>query len=223
MDGWLNINKPVNMTSAVAVAIVKRRLKAKKVGHGGTLDPLAVGVLPICIGKATKETEKIMNFQKEYLFNIKFGETRTTDDRGGEIVEKNSIIPSESEILNTMPKFMGEIEQTPPIYSAIKVNGKRAYQLARQGKKIELKARKVVIYDLIFKGFVAEKEAQFLVKCSKGFYVRKFGFDFAKKMGALGYISYLERRAVGIFNQSNIVELDDIKENMELIKLIDFL
>jgi tRNA pseudouridine55 synthase len=219
MNGWLNINKPLNFSSAKVVAIVKRKLGAKKVGHGGTLDPLATGVLPICINNATKESEKIMNFRKEYLFNIKFGEIRTTNDGEGDVVEKNNIIPNEKDIILNIPLFIGIIEQTPPLYSAIKVNGKRAYQLAREGKQFELKGRQVAVYDLKFIKWKNLQEIQLLVECGKGFYVRSFAVDFAKKLGVLGYVSQLERVSVGIFNRTNMIEIDEIDENVKLINL----
>jgi tRNA pseudouridine55 synthase len=210
MNGWLNINKPSGLSSAKVVAIIKSHLKAKKVGHGGTLDPLAVGILPICIGNATKETEKMMNFKKEYLFTIKFGETRSTGDQEGEILEKNNFIPTIDDILQKIPDFIGEINQTPPPFSAIKINGQRAYKLARSGQTFTLKTRKVMVYSLKFIAWQTPSDAQFLIECGKGFYVRSFATDFAKSLGCLAYISYLERTALGPFNKSNCQELNDI-------------
>ncbi|MDR3289936.1 MAG: tRNA pseudouridine(55) synthase TruB [Rickettsiales bacterium] len=219
MDGWLNIDKPLTFSSAKVVAIVKKTLGAKKVGHGGTLDPLATGVLPICIGLATKETSKIMDWNKEYLFNIKFGETKTTADNEGIVLEKDDFIPAEEAILNAIPKFIGKIKQVPPIFSAIKVNGKRAYQLAVDGKPVELKARDIVVHSLEFKGWKGNGEAQFLVKCGKGFYVRSFGVDFAKEIGALGHISCLHRVAVGKFDANNMTKISEVKKGMELLNI----
>ncbi|MDR0423090.1 MAG: tRNA pseudouridine(55) synthase TruB [Rickettsiales bacterium] len=211
LDGWLNVYKPKSFSSAGIVSILKRKLRVKKMGHGGTLDPLAVGVLPICIGKATKQTELVMNCHKEYLFNIKFGIKKSTADEEGEIIETSDFIPKEGEILKRIPEFVGIIKQTPPAFSAIKVNGKRAYQLAREGKSFVLKERDVEILDLIFKGWVASNEIQLLVKCGKGFYVRSFSEDFAKSLGALGYTSYLERVSVGIFKKESALEIDNIR------------
>ncbi len=223
INGWLNIDKPYGFSSAKVVAIVKRLLKAKKVGHGGTLDPLASGVLPICINKATKTTEKTMNFSKEYFFNITFGEERTTADAEGEVIKTSNTIPTENEIKNILNKFIGEIQQTPPIYSAIKVNGKRAYDLARNNQNVELQARLVKVFELNFLGFENEKTAKFSVKCGKGFYIRSLAVDISKALNTVGYVSYLRRTEVGIFNKDNMITLEKLKtiyENNELEKYL---
>ena len=212
INGWLNIDKPLGYSSAKVVAIIKRLLKVKKVGHGGTLDPLATGVLPICINKATKTTERMMNFAKEYLFEITFTELRTTADAEGEIIEKNSKVPTESEILSAIPKFIGSIEQTPPIYSAMKVNGKRAYELARNNKDVILQPRSVNVYRLDFLGFTSEKTAKFIIKCGKGFYIRSLAVDLSRTLNTVGYISYLRRLSVGPFNQDNILKIEEVEE-----------
>lgn len=223
INGWLNIDKPYGFSSAKVVAIVKRLLKAKKVGHGGTLDPLASGVLPICINKATKTTEKTMSFSKEYFFNITFGEERTTADAEGEVIKTSNIIPTENEIKNILNNFIGEIQQTPPIYSAIKVNGKRAYDLARNNQNVELQARLVKVFELNFLGFENEKTAKFSVKCGKGFYIRSLAVDISKALNTVGYVSYLRRTEVGIFNKDNMITLKKLKtiyENNELEKYL---
>lgn len=223
INGWLNIDKPYGFSSAKVVAIVKKLLKAKKVGHGGTLDPLASGVLPICINKATKTTEKTMNFSKEYFFNITFGEERTTADAEGEVIKTSNIIPTENEIKNILNNFIGEIQQTPPIYSAIKVNGKRAYDLARNNQNVELQARLVKVFELNFLGFENEKTAKFSVKCGKGFYIRSLAVDISKALNTVGYVSYLRRTEVGIFNKDNMITLEKLKEiydNKELEKYL---
>ena len=219
LNGWLNIDKPLNYSSAKVVAIVKRLTKAKKVGHGGTLDPLATGVLPICLNKATKTTEKMMNFDKEYLFNVTFGELRSTADAEGEVIETSDKIPTKEEILKIIPNFIGNIKQTPPIFSAIKVDGKRAYDLAREGKSFELNAREVTVLDLKLIDFVDKKTAQFIVKSKKGFYVRSLAVDIAEAVGTLGYVSLLRRNSVGPFNQQNIIQLDNLKEIIEFCAL----
>ena len=223
INGWLNIDKPYGFSSAKVVAIVKRLLKAKKVGHGGTLDPLASGVLPICINKATKTTEKTINFSKEYFFDITFGEERTTADAEGEVIKTSNIIPTENEIRNILNNFIGEIQQTPPIYSAIKVNGKRAYDLARNNQNVELQARLVKVFELNFLGFENEKTAKFSVKCGKGFYIRSLAVDISKALNTVGYVSYLRRTEVGIFNKDNMITLEKLKtiyENNELEKYL---
>lgn len=220
INGWLNIDKPYTFSSAKIVAIVKKMIKAKKVGHGGTLDPLASGVLPICINKATKTTEKIMNFKKKYLFDITFGENRTTADEEGEITETSNIIPTENEIKNILKNFVGEIKQMPPVYSAIKVNGKRAYQLARNNEEVNLKERTVKVHNLSFLEFKNNKTASFSVECGKGFYVRSLAVDISKLLNTVGYISYLRREFVGIFNQKNILTLEQL-ENVVKNNLLD--
>lgn len=211
INGWINVDKPLGYSSAKVVAIVKKLLGAKKVGHGGTLDPLASGVLPICINKATKTTEKTMNFKKEYLFNITFGESRATGDAEGEITGKSNTIPTEKQILEILPQFTGVIKQTPPIFSAIKINGKRAYELARNDVAVELKEREVLVDELEFLGFVSDNAAQFRVKCGKGFYVRSIGADLSHALNTLGFISFLRRMSVGPFNQSNIMTIEEVK------------
>jgi len=211
LSGWLNIDKPLGYSSAKVVAIIKRMLKVKKVGHGGTLDPLATGVLPICINKATKTTEKMMSFEKEYLFEVTFGESRTTYDAEGDVIETSDKIPTEKDILNIVPRFVGNIMQFPPVFSALKVGGKRACDLVRENKKVELEARLVKVCELKFLGFLSEKVARFQVKCGKGFYVRSLAVDLAKALGSVGYVSYLRRLSVGCFNQNNILSLSDVE------------
>ncbi|MDR0571280.1 MAG: tRNA pseudouridine(55) synthase TruB, partial [Rickettsiales bacterium] len=181
-SGWLNVNKPTNCSSTKIVAIVKRITKAKKVGHGGTLDPLASGVLPICINSATKQVESVINHKKRYLFCLTFGEMRTTYDTEGDVIEKNNYIPSESSIQSVLKNFIGEIEQMPPAFSALKINGRRAYEMARNGQKVELKPRNVIVDSLQFNGFLDETTAEFVVDCGRGCYVRSLGVDIAKSL-----------------------------------------
>jgi len=212
INGWLNIDKPFCYSSAKVVAVVKKLLRAKKVGHGGTLDPLATGVLPICINSATKTTERTMNFNKEYLFDITFGEERTTGDAEGQILAQSSKVPTEDEINNILPMFTGNIEQIPPIYSALKVNGERAYKMARDNRAIRLKSRCVVVYSFKFLGFISKNTARFLIECGKGFYIRSVGIDLSKSLGTVGYISYLRRLAVGVFNQKNLLTVEEFEK-----------
>lgn len=218
-SGWLNINKPIGFTSTKVVAIIKRITKAKKVGHGGTLDPLASGVLPICINKATKQVENMMNHDKKYLFHLTFGEFRDTYDSEGEILEKNTFIPEENDILKNINSFIGDIEQTPPVYSAIKVNGKRACDLIREGKNVELKPRIIKIYNIKYNGFTNDNTIELIVHCGRGCYIRSLGIDLAKSLNAIAYVSKLERLKVGDFlleNSINIenIDLDIIKNNL---------
>lgn len=215
-SGWLNINKPINCTSAKAVAIIKSITKAKKVGHGGTLDPLATGVLPICINKATKQVENIMNHAKEYKFHLTFGEHRDTYDSEGKIIEKNNFIPNILDIKKNLNLFIGEIEQAPPAFSALKINGKRACDLAREGKNIILEKRKIIIYDIICNDFVNENTIEFIVRCGRGCYIRSLAVDIAKQLNALGYVSKLIRTKVNNFYIENSLDLENV--NLELVR-----
>ena len=210
-SGWLNINKPIGCTSTKIVSIIKKITKAKKVGHGGTLDPMASGVLPICINKATKQVEQMMNHDKIYLFHLTFGEFRDTYDSEGEILEKSDFIPSEKDIINNLKKFIGDIEQIPPVYSAIKINGKRACDLVREGKNVELKSRLIKIFDIKYNGFINKNAIELVTHCGRGCYIRSLGVDLAKSLNTVGYISKIERLRVGNFlieNSININELD---------------
>ena len=209
-SGWLNVNKPIGWTSTKVVAIIKRITKAKKVGHGGTLDPLASGVLPICINKATKQVESMMDHGKEYLFHLTFGELRDTADAEGVVLETNNIIPTIEQICAVLSGFVGVIKQTPPIYSAVKIGGKRACDLVRGGKSVELQARDIVIYNLKCNGFVNNNTAEFIVECGRGCYVRSLGVDLAKSLGAIGYLSKIERLRVGDFDIDDAVDVDGL-------------
>ena len=212
-NGWININKEQGIGSTKVVSAVRKILGMKKVGHGGTLDPEAFGVLPVAVGEGTKTVSYVMDGEKTYEFIVRFGELRDTDDLEGEVIETSEKIPTESEIMEVLPKFIGEIKQTPPIYSAIKVNGKRAYNLARKGEEVELKSRLVKVYDLRFLGFVSEKSAKFSVDCGKGFYIRSLSRDLAESLGTVGCVEELKRTKVGDFK---------IKEAITLAKLNEF-
>lgn len=209
IDGWLLVDKPLELTSADVVRIVKRQLKPQKVGHAGTLDPLATGVLPIGMGEATKTMPYIMDQSKDYEFSIKWGEATSTDDKEGEIIESNDICPTKSEIEAILPDFLGEIEQTPPVYSAIKINGERAYKRARAGEKVEMPSRLVSIKSLYIVSH-SQKTAisSFKVRCGKGTYVRALGRDIAKKLGGLAHVVSLRRTRVGPFSQNSAISLD---------------
>lgn len=216
---WLNIDKPYGYSSAKVVAIVKRITKAKRVGHAGTLDPLATGVLPIAVNKATKTCDYIMKTNKKYYFEISWGEFRDTDDFEGKITKTSDKRPSTSSIINILPNFIGTIFQTPSKFSAIKVNGKKAYQLARDNKEFELKPRKINInqINLVFNN---KDKAGLIVNCSKGTYVRTICRELSQKLGACGYVSTLKRLEVGRFNIKNTISLDKLK-NMLNFKRID--
>lgn len=214
-SGWLNVNKPVNCTSTKVVAIIKKITKAKKVGHGGTLDPLASGVLPICINKATKQVESMMNHTKTYLFHLTFGELRDTYDSEGIILDKNDFVPKIDSIENVLKNFIGTIKQTPPVYSAIKINGKRACDLARDGKTIELQPRNIIINSLKINGFINTNTIELVVDCGRGCYVRSLGVDIATNLGAIAYVSKIERLRVGKFEIKNSINMDEL--NFETI------
>jgi tRNA pseudouridine55 synthase len=208
-SGWLNVNKPVGSTSTRVVAIIKRITRAKKVGHGGTLDPLASGVLPICVNNATKQVESVIGHKKQYLFDLTFGEMRTTYDAEGDVVERNPLIPQLSDVEGILKNFVGDILQMPPSFSALKINGRRAYDLARSGKEVNLEARNVTVDSLLCNGFVGENTVEFVVDCGRGCYVRSLGVDIARSLGAVGYISKIVRRKVGSFCVEDAIEIDD--------------
>ena len=207
LDGWLIIDKPPGCSSAQIVGRIKRLTGGLKVGHGGTLDPLATGVLPIAIGEATKTVAYVMLGTKSYHFTLKWGEARDTDDSEGEIVETSHIRPSRQEIDKVLPKFIGEINQMPPKYSALKVNGQRAYALARVNKPVTLESRQIRIDSLLLVEN-DEETACFDVICGKGTYIRALARDIAHCLGTFGHVSALRRTAVGPFTENAAISLD---------------
>lgn len=213
MHGFLNLNKPEGITSAKAVAIVKRLLNVKKVGHTGTLDPLACGVLPLAIGEATKLSQYIMADRKAYRFTVHWGRATSTDDAEGEVIAESDKRPTEAEIEALLAEFTGEIMQRPPDFSAIKVAGERSYKKAREGKKVEIPARPVQVFSLKIEQHEAEKTT-FTVECGKGTYVRSLARDMGKKLGCYGHVRFLQRTQVGIFTLHNAVSLA-LRENGE--------
>ena len=213
INGWINLNKPLGITSSDAVNKVKWLLKPQKIGHAGTLDPLATGVLPLALGEGTKCINLLMDAKKTYEFSITFGERRSTDDAEGEVVASSDKRPELDEIRSVLGEFTGEISQMPPIFSALKVDGKRAYDLARAGEVVELKARQVTIHTLECLG-VEGAQGHFRAVVSKGTYIRSLGRDIAQKLGSEGYISRLHRAAVGPFTDSEAISLDFIAESV---------
>ena len=211
LHGWIVLDKPVGMSSSQAVGKVRWSVDAAKAGHGGTLDPLATGLLPIALGEATKTVSWVMDGSKTYTFTVRWGEKRSTDDAEGEVTETSDVRPSEAQIVETLQMFIGDIEQMPPMYSALKVDGQRAYKLARDGKQVELKARPVTVYDFALTGVVDEHEAAFRVDCGKGTYIRSLGRDLARKLGTVGHIRNLRRTAVGPFSESDAISLDKLE------------
>jgi tRNA pseudouridine55 synthase len=211
VDGWVILDKPLEMTSTQAVNVVRRLFDAQKAGHGGTLDPLATGILPIALGEATKTVPYVMDGTKTYRFTLKFGEQRTTDDAEGEVIARSDVRPSREAIEAALPHFIGLIDQVPPQFSAIKVGGERAYDLARDGETVDLAPRQIRIFDFRLIGFVNPDEAVFEVKSGKGAYMRSLGRDLALHLGSRGHISALRRLSVGGFTEEKAISLDALK------------
>ena len=207
LNGWLVIDKPAGLSSAHIVGQIKRLTGGQKVGHGGTLDPLATGVLPIAIGEATKTVAYVMLGTKTYRFTVTWGEGRDTDDGEGDITETSEVRPSRREIEALVPEFIGEISQLPPIYSALKVSGRRAYALARANKPVTLEPRQVRIDSLLLRDS-NENTATFDVICGKGTYIRALARDLAHRLGTFGHVSALRRTAVGPFSENAAISLD---------------
>lgn len=210
--GFLNVYKPKGMTSHDVVGCLRRVTKIKQIGHTGTLDPFATGVLPICIGKSTRLIEYLGD-DKEYLATVQFGKNTDTYDLDGEVVATFDKKVSEVEVCLGLKSFEGKISQMPPIYSAIKVNGKKLYDYARAGQEVEIKPRTVFISKIELVEFNQEKqEAKLLVACSKGTYIRSIAYDLGKNLGCGAYLSALERTKAGRFNIENTVRLEDLSE-----------
>ncbi len=208
INGWLIIDKPSGMTSTAVVNAVKRRTQAAKAGHGGTLDPLATGVLPIALGEATKTLPYIVDSTKEYRFTVRWGEERTTDDREGAITRVSDFRPGAEAIRAALPRFAGDIEQVPPAFSAIKVGGERAYDLARADLPPELPARIVRIEAIELERIPDADHAIFRVRCGKGAYMRSLARDIARALGTAGHIAELRRLRVGPFSEAHAIPLD---------------
>lgn len=206
IDGWICLDKPEGMTSTQALGKVRWLLNAQKAGHGGTLDPLATGILPIALGEATKTIPYCQDHLKTYSFTIVWGEERSTDDAEGEVTATSAVRPAEDAIRKILPQFTGEIEQVPPRFSAIKIDGQRAYDLAREGEELELESRLVYIEKLkLCKN--NNESAQFTCLCGKGTYMRSLGRDIARALGTVGHITNLRREAVGPFTLENAISL----------------
>jgi len=210
VNGWLILDKPVGMSSSQAVGAVRRVLDAAKAGHGGTLDPLATGILPIALGEATKTVSYAMDGSKTYRFTVCWGEARTTLDSEGDVTETSMARPTKEDIVAALPGFVGDIEQIPPIYSAIKVDGRRAYQLAREDKDVELKPRTVSVHTFDLIDIPDPDHAIFEVGCGKGTYIRSLARDLASAVGTVGYVSDLRRTRVGPFDETTAISLDKL-------------
>lgn len=211
VHGWLNLNKPVDMTSTQAVGLVKRLLNAQKAGHGGTLDPLADGILPIAFGEATKTSAYAMDADKDYTFEIEWGSSTATQDREGEVLARSDARAELDSIRDALSGFIGEIEQIPPQFSAIKVNGARAYDLARDGETVELKSRKVELFEARLDEQSTRDKAIIHVTCGKGFYIRALVRDLAHELGLEGHVSALKRTRVGAFRIEDAVSTEALE------------
>lgn len=211
INGWLIVDKPRDMGSTQVVNLTRRLFNAKKNGHAGTLDPFATGVLPIAFGEATKLLPYVTDGRKEYEFIIQWGKATNTDDSEGEVIGESGKIPTKQEILKIIPIFIGHIKQIPPAYSAIKINGQRAYDLARKGEEVAIPERIVEIYDLELIEILPKNQAKFRVECSKGTYVRTLGHDLAEKLGTCGYLQELRRTKCGQFGLESKILLENIK------------
>ena len=222
LDGWLIINKDLGMTSRQVVNIVKKTLNVKKIGHAGTLDPLATGVLALAVGKATKTVKYIMEGMKKYSFTIKWGISTDTQDREGKIISKSNKKPDKIKLKIILKNLVGTIDQIPPKFSAIKVNGRRAYDLARNGKKFTLKSRKVFLKKIRIIEKNKEKQTDytsFEIECGKGFYVRSLVRDICKKLGVNGHVIKLKRIESKPFNLKSSIS---VKEFLKLYEKNDW-
>ena len=212
VNGWLVLDKPVGMTSTYAVSVVRRRFAAKRAGHAGTLDPLASGCLPIALGEATKTVPFVMDGRKTYHFTVRWGEERDTDDAEGRIVSVSPERPDAHAIRALLPRFTGTIAQVPPRFSALKVEGERAYDLAREGEVVELAPRPVDVHCLELVAMPDAEHAEFAAECGKGTYVRSLARDLGRALGCLGHVSALRRTCVGPFTAECAVKLEALPE-----------
>jgi tRNA pseudouridine55 synthase len=212
VHGWIILDKPYGMSSTQAVGKIRWLFNAEKAGHGGTLDPLASGLLPIALGEATKTVSYAMDGRKVYRFTACWGEERTTDDLEGEVTVRSDKRPARDEIESILPCFTGDIMQTPPAFSAIKVDGERAYDLARAGEAVELAARPVLIEELRLVEVPDAGHATFEVTCGKGTYIRSLARDMGRALGAAAHVSMLRRIAVGPFTEAHMISLENLTE-----------
>ncbi len=211
VHGWLAVDKPVDVTSTQVVGILKRLYNAQKAGHGGTLDPLADGILPIAFGEATKTAQWAMDCDKEYVFTIEWGSSTASQDKEGDVIATSDIRPTREQIEAALPDFVGDIQQVPPKYSAIKVQGERAYDLARDGEAFEIPSRQVTVYEAELVEMADTDHATLRVVSGKGFYVRAMARDLATALGAEGHVSALRRTRVGALDEPASIKLSDLE------------
>jgi tRNA pseudouridine55 synthase len=219
VHGWLVLDKPEGVTSTQAVAICRRAFNAQKAGHGGTLDPLASGVLPIAIGEATKVAGRMLDATKQYAFTIRFGEETDTLDAEGEVVATSDVHPTAEQVTDILPQFTGPIEQIPPAYSALKIDGKAAYARARAGEEVEMNSRQVTIHEIRVIS-ASGNEASVLTTVSKGTYIRSLARDLARALNTVGHVTMLRRTRAGPFSLEQAISLDFLTEAAKARRLI---
>jgi tRNA pseudouridine55 synthase len=212
ISGWIVLDKPYDFGSTQAVSRVRRLFDAQKAGHAGTLDPLATGVLPIALGEATKTVPFLMDADKTYRFTVEWGSTTTTLDREGEVTERSDVRPSLEAVEAALPAFIGDISQVPPAYSAIKVDGERSYDLAREGREVELKSRIVTVHDARVTEALDADHIEIEISCGKGTYVRAIVRDLAAMLGACAHVSALRRTRVGPFTAEGAICLENLEK-----------
>ncbi len=216
VNGWINLDKPVGVTSTQAVGRLKHLFNAKKAGHAGTLDPLASGVLPVAFGEATKTVPVVQDGMKSYSFSVQWGVETDTDDAEGRAVAQSDVRPDPAAIIAALPRFIGVIWQTPPQYSAIKIAGERAYDLARDGAQFEIAAREIVVHRLELIAHTGD-ESTFEAECGKGAYVRSLARDLGRALGCYGHVSLLRRTRVGPFAAERGVTFADLEAGPEAL------
>lgn len=214
VHGWVVVDKPAGITSTDVVSVVKRVFNARKAGHAGTLDPMATGVLAVALGEATKTVPYAMDAEKRYRFTARWGEARDSDDAEGALTGSSDVRPTRSEIEAALPQFVGLISQVPPAYSAIKVKGERAYDLAREGENPVLEARSILIREARLTAQPDPDHAEFEMVCGKGAYVRAWVRDLARAVGTVGHVSALRRLAVGGFSVADAIPLEKLRTLM---------
>ena len=212
ISGWINLDKPAGMTSSACVNAVRRATGAAKLGHAGTLDPSATGILPIALGEATKTMPYVTDSSKRYAFTVHWGARTTTDDADGEVVETSDLRPEEAAIQAALPQFVGAIEQVPPAFSAIKIDGERAYTKARAGEKFELASRIIDIYAFEVLDTIDADSTRFTVTSGKGAYMRALARDLAIAVGTCGHLSDLRRMSVGPFSEEASISLEKLEQ-----------
>ena len=212
VSGWIALDKPLGMGSTDAVSKVRRLFNAQKAGHAGTLDPLATGCLPIALGEATKTVPFLMEARKIYRFSLEWGATTTTFDKEGAVTATSDVRPAREAVEAALPAFVGEITQVPPIYSAIKIDGERAYDLAREGVAVEMQPRQVTVYSAKVADAPDHDHITIEIECGRGTYVRALARDLALKLGAEGHVSALHRARVGGFAEPNLISLEKLTE-----------